>query len=221
MNARRMLCSFLPLPVLPVAPREAAAAMAFDVLVRGGTVFDGRGGPPFVADVGIRGDRIVAIGALVGQEPTTVIEAGGLAVAPGFINMLSWSNESLIQDGRSQGGIRQGVTLEVLGEGTSMGPLNADMKRRLRAGQTFERYEVEGTSLAEYLRFQRRARGDEVEDHRPREGFRAASSRQRMSQMGRQSPFAARGSCRWSPVRWMCSRRKVVRACVLGNRQAR
>jgi N-acyl-D-amino-acid deacylase len=83
----------------------------------------------------------------------TVIDAGGLAVAPGFINMLSWSNESLIQDGRSQGGIRQGVTLEVLGEGTSMGPLNAEMKRRLRAGQTFGRYEVEWTSLAEYLRF--------------------------------------------------------------------
>ncbi len=155
MNARMMLCSFLllVLPVLPAVPREAAAAPAFDVLVRGGTVLDGRGGPPFVADVGIRGDRIVAIGALAGKEAATVIEAAGLAVAPGFINMLSWSNESLIQDGRSQGGIRQGVTLEVLGEGTSMGPLNADMKRRLRAGQTFGRYEVEWTSLAEYLRF--------------------------------------------------------------------
>ena len=152
MNARMMLCSFLLL-VVPAVPRVAAAAPAFDVLVRGGTVFDGRGGPPFVADVGIRGDRIVAIGALAGKEAATVIEAGGLAVAPGFINMLSWSNESLIQGGRSQGGIRQGVTLEVLGEGTSMGPLNADMKRRLRAGQTFGRYEVEWTSLAEYLRF--------------------------------------------------------------------
>jgi N-acyl-D-amino-acid deacylase len=152
MNARMALCSFLLLTLL-VVPQAAAAAPAFDVLIRGGNILDGRGGTPFVADVGIRGDRIVAIGSLAGQDAATVIDAGALAVAPGFINMLSWSNESLIHDGRSQGGIRQGVTLEVLGEGTSMGPLNADMKRRLRAGQTLARYEVEWTTLAEYLRF--------------------------------------------------------------------
>ena len=80
---------------------------------------------PFEADVGIKGDRIVAIGKLERKDARTVVDARGLAVAPGFINMLSWSVESLIVDGRSQSEIRQGVTTEIFGEGTSMGPLNA------------------------------------------------------------------------------------------------
>jgi len=132
-------------------PAIRAVALLFDVLIRGGTVYDGTGSAPVVADVGIRGDRIVAIGKLPEGGARTVVDAKGLAVAPGFINMLSWSNESLIADGRSQGEIRQGVTLQVLGEGTSMGPLNAAMKRRMRAGQINIKYEVEWTTLAEYL----------------------------------------------------------------------
>ena len=100
----------------------------YDVLIRGGTVYDGSGSPPVVADVGIRGDRIAALGDLSGAQAAQVLDASGMAVSPGFINMLSWANESLIVDGRSLGDIRQGVTLEVFGEGTSMGPANDAMK---------------------------------------------------------------------------------------------
>jgi N-acyl-D-amino-acid deacylase len=136
---------------LPAVPRGEGAAAPFDVLIQGGTVYDGSGQAPVRADVGIRGDRIAAIGNLAAKDARLVVDAKGLAVAPGFINMLSWSNESLIADGRSQSEIRQGVTLEILGEGTSMGPLNADMKRRLRNGQVDIKYAVEWTTLAEYL----------------------------------------------------------------------
>jgi N-acyl-D-amino-acid deacylase len=132
-------------------PEESAPR--FDVLVRGGTVYDGSGGAPVKADIGIRGDRIVAVGNLTDAGASTVVDATGLAVAPGFINTLSWSTESLIADGRSQSEIRQGVTLEVMGEGSSMGPLNDEMKRRLRASQGGIKYAVEWTTLAEYLRY--------------------------------------------------------------------
>ncbi|MCA1652398.1 MAG: serine hydrolase [Acidobacteria bacterium] len=122
----------------------------FDVLVKGGTVYDGSGGPPRRADIGTRGDRIAAIGDLRGASARTVIEAKTLAVAPGFINMLSHSEVSLIQDGRSQGDIRQGVTTEIFGEG-SMGPLSPSMKvyRERRMGDI--RYDMPWTTLAEYL----------------------------------------------------------------------
>ena len=100
--------------------------------IRGGTIYDGSGGAPFVGDVAIEGDRIAAIAPRIAARGAREIDARGLAVAPGFINMLSWATESLIQDGRGQSDIRQGVTLEVMGEGWSMGPLNAAM-RRLRA----------------------------------------------------------------------------------------
>ena len=139
---------FLAFPVL-----SADAGPRYDVLIRGGTVYDGTGSAPVKADVGIQGDRIVALGRLAAKDARTVVEAKGLAVAPGFINMLSWSNESLIADGRSQSEIRQGVTLEVMGEGSSMGPLNEDMKRRLRNGQIDVKYPIEWTTLSEYLRY--------------------------------------------------------------------
>ena len=90
-------------------------------------IYDGSGSPPFTGDVAISGDSIVAIGAVAGKGKVE-IDAKGLAVAPGFVNMLSWSTESLLEDGRSQSEIRQGVTLEVFGEGWSMGPLNDSMK---------------------------------------------------------------------------------------------
>jgi N-acyl-D-amino-acid deacylase len=122
-----------------------------DVLIKGGTVYDGSGGPPVAADVGIKGDRIVAIGTLEREQARTVVDASGLAVAPGFINMLSWSVVSLIEDGRSQGDIRQGVTTEIFGEGTSMGPLNEKMRRSMIAGQADIKYRVPWTTLAEYL----------------------------------------------------------------------
>jgi len=125
---------------------------AYDVLIESGLIHDGSGGEPYVADVGIDADRIVAIGKLK-ADADLVIDAQGLAVAPGFINMLSWANESLIQDGRSQSDIRQGVTLEIMGEGTSMGPLNEAMKRDMREGQGDVKFNVEWTTLGEYLEY--------------------------------------------------------------------
>jgi N-acyl-D-aspartate/D-glutamate deacylase len=125
----------------------------YDVIVRGGTVYDGRGGPGRRADVGIRGDRVAAIGDLGRVSAPTILDASGLAIAPGFINMLSWSTESLIVDGRSQGEIRQGVTLEIFGEGDSMGPLTEEMKRRRIEQQGDVKYDITWTTLAEYLAF--------------------------------------------------------------------
>ena len=130
----------------------AAAPPRYDMVIRGGTVYDGTGSPGRRADVAIKADRIAAVGSIDAASAARVIDATGLAVAPGFINMLSWSNESLLVDGRSQGEIRQGVTLEVMGEGSSMGPLNAVMKERLLKGQSDLRYEVPWTTLAGYLR---------------------------------------------------------------------
>lgn len=126
----------------------------YDLIIRSGTVYDGSGADPITADVGIRGDTIAAVADLSGATAAAEVDASGLAVAPGFINMLSWSNESLIHDGRSQSEIRQGVTLEVLGEGVSMGPLTEAMKSTEPGAymdQDDIRYPVEWTTLGEYL----------------------------------------------------------------------
>ena len=131
----------------------AAADAPFDVIIKGGTVYDGTGGEGHVADVAIRGDRIVGVGDFALAVPKKTIDARGLAVAPGFINMLSWSTESLIQDGRSQSEIRQGVTTEIMGEGESMGPLNDRMKTRLVREQTDIKFEIKWNTLAEYLHY--------------------------------------------------------------------
>lgn len=122
-----------------------------DVVVRGGTVYDGSGDEPYVADVGILADRIVAVGDLSERRGLVEIDAAGLAVAPGFINVLSWANESLLVDGRSLSDIRQGVTLEVLGEGSSMGPLDERMRREMIDQQGDLHYEVPWSTLGEYL----------------------------------------------------------------------
>ena len=142
----------LALALLLAAPAPRGAR-TYDIVIRGGTVYDGRGGPGRRADVGIRGDRVAAIGDLRRASAPTLLDAAGLAVAPGFINMLSWSTESLIVDGRSQGEIRQGVTLEVFGEGDSMGPLTEEMKRRRVEQQGDIKYDITWTTLAEYLAF--------------------------------------------------------------------
>ena len=122
-----------------------------DLILRGGSIFDGSGTEAFVGDIAIDGDKIVALGKLGKATAAVEIDVSGLAVAPGFVNMMSWANESLIQDGRSQSDIRQGVTLEIMGEGTSMGPLNERMKAEMLSQQGDIRYDVEWTSLAEYL----------------------------------------------------------------------
>jgi N-acyl-D-amino-acid deacylase len=123
----------------------------YDTIIRHGTIYDGNGGEPFVADITINADTIAFIGDLTKVSAKNEVDAKGNAVAPGFINMLSWATESLIQDGRSQGDIRQGVTLEVMGEGESMGPLNQAMKQRMQNGQTAIKYKVEWNTLGEYL----------------------------------------------------------------------
>jgi len=123
----------------------------FDIVIRGGMVYDGTGAAGRRTDVGIRGDRIATVGDLSGASASTVIDAAGLAVTPGFINMLSWSTESLLVDGRSQGEIRQGVTTQIFGEGSSMGPLNDAMKKRAYEQMGDVKYEINWTTLAEYL----------------------------------------------------------------------
>jgi N-acyl-D-amino-acid deacylase len=125
----------------------------YDVIIRNGMIYDGSGGAPFKADLAISADTIAAIGDLSGKKGTEEIDADGLAVVPGFINMLSWATESLIKDGRSQSDIRQGVTLEVMGEGSSMGPLNDRMKEDMKKGQSDTKFEISWTSLDGYLRF--------------------------------------------------------------------
>ena len=124
-----------------------------DLLIRNGTLYDGSGGAPFTGDIAARDDQIVGVGSVSGVTARRTVDAHGLAVAPGFINMLSWATESLIQDGRSQSEIRQGVTLEVMGEGWSMGPLNSQMKAGILKDQGDIKYPVEWTTLDEYLRF--------------------------------------------------------------------
>ncbi len=142
--------------LLAVAGGAAALALGgcrdvHDVVLRGGTVIDGTGAPRRVADVAIDGDRIAAVGDLAGRRGRLEIDATGLVVAPGFVNMLSWANESLLEDGRSLSDVVQGVTLEVMGEGRSMGPLNAAMKQEMVERQSDIRFDVAWTTLGEYL----------------------------------------------------------------------
>ena len=123
----------------------------FDVIIRNGTVYDGTGGPGQRVDLAVRGDRIAAVGDLAGARGNFVIDAEDLAVAPGFINMLSWSTESLLADGQSQGEIRQGVTTQIFGEGSSMGPLNGAMKKRMVEQMGDIKFDITWTTLSEYL----------------------------------------------------------------------
>ncbi|MCH7831045.1 MAG: D-aminoacylase [Proteobacteria bacterium] len=138
---------------LAVAISACAPPTSYDLVLRGGTIYDGSGAPPYVGDVAVNGDKIAALGDLGNATALSDIDVGGLAVAPGFVNMMSWANESLIEDGRSQSDIRQGVTLEIMGEGSSMGPLNDAMKAEMRRQQGDIRYDIEWTTLAEYLEF--------------------------------------------------------------------
>ncbi|MCE2842450.1 MAG: N-acyl-D-amino-acid deacylase family protein [Novosphingobium sp.] len=143
------------LAALAVSPAiaEARKSGRYDTIVRGGTVFDGLGGEGREADVGIIDGKIATIGNLSAARGALEIDAKGQAVAPGFINMLSWATESLIEDGRSQSDIRQGVTLEVMGEGWSMGPLTAEMKARERREQGDIKFDIGWTTLGQYLNF--------------------------------------------------------------------
>ncbi|MEO8575279.1 MAG: D-aminoacylase [Gemmatimonadales bacterium] len=146
-----LLCAIFSacVPLAPTPPR--ADDRVHDVIIRHGTVYDGSGQPGRVTDLAIDGDRITVVGSLVGARGRQEIEARGLAVAPGFINMLSWATESLIEDGRGMSDILQGVTLEVMGEGESMGPLNDAMKKDATEQMGDIKYDVAWTTLGEYL----------------------------------------------------------------------
>lgn len=128
-------------------------AQSYDVIIKGGTVYDGTGRKPVRADVGIKDDKIVRIGNLGRANAALVIDASGMAVAPGFINMLSWSTESLLVDPRSLGELKQGVTTQIFGEGWSMGPLNEKMKKQVKDDQGDLKYDIEWTTLADYLNY--------------------------------------------------------------------
>jgi N-acyl-D-amino-acid deacylase len=125
----------------------------YDVIIRNGRIIDGSGAPSYMGDVAINADTIAGLGDLKKEKGKVEIDAGGLVVAPGFINMLSWAIESLIQDGRSQSDIRQGVTLEVIGEGDSWGPLNKKMKEQMIKDQGDIKYDVTWNTLGEFLEF--------------------------------------------------------------------
>ena len=127
----------------------AAKPPAFDVIISGGTIYDGTGGKPYRGDVAVRGDRIVRVGHVSGTA-RRMIDARGLAVAPGFINMLSWANESLIADPRGLSDTMQGVTLEVMGEGWSMGPWTPAMAKLEEARQGDIKFKVQWSTLSQY-----------------------------------------------------------------------
>src|SRR6266481_2919209 len=130
-----------------------ASAQDFDVIIRNGSVYDGSGGEAQHVDLAIKGDRIAGLGDFSKAGAKTIINAKDLAVAPGFINMLSWSTESLIQDGRSQSVLRQGATTEIMGEGESMGPVNDRLRAYALKNQTDIKYEIKWNTLAEYLQY--------------------------------------------------------------------
>lgn len=131
----------------------AWAAEQVDLLIHNGVIYDGSGRDPIKGDVAVRGGRVVAVGKLADHQAKQKLDAKGLAVAPGFINTLSWATESLIHDGRAMSDIKQGVTLEIFGEGTSMGPVNDPIRQEMIKTQTDVRYDITWTTLGEYLEF--------------------------------------------------------------------
>ena len=132
-------------------PGSKPAGAGFDLVIRGGTVYDGSGDEPVRADVGIRGDRIAAIGDLARAKAARTVDATGMAVAPGFVNVLSWAPDSLMVDGRGVSDSLQGVTLEIFGEGWSYGPLNAAMKKEMQDQQSDIRYDVTWSTLGGFM----------------------------------------------------------------------
>lgn len=146
----RLLKALLPLLLIISG---CSTPEPYDVLIRNGNIADGSGTEIFKGDIGIMSDSIAAIGDLKKAKGKTEIDAAGMTVAPGFINMLSWSVESLIEDGRSLGDICQGVTLEVMGEGDSWGPWSESMKQDMKTSQGDIKYDIEWTTLGEYLEY--------------------------------------------------------------------
>jgi N-acyl-D-amino-acid deacylase len=148
----------LTIAVAGLALSSAAPLLASDysVLIRGGTIYDGSGDAPYVGDVAIKADKIVYVGPHAPGRALRTVDATGKAVSPGFINMLSWANESLIADGRGLSDTVQGITLEVMGEGNSMGPLTPEMKRLEVKRQGDIKYPIRWTTLGQYLEYLQR-----------------------------------------------------------------
>lgn len=154
MSSSRFLLFLLSFLLVSVGCNRTNNILAkYDVAIHNAMIYDGTGAPPRPGEIAINKDTIAVVGDLKGQRGRVDIDAGGMAVAPGFINMLSWATESLLADGRSESDLRQGVTLEVFGEGESMGPLNDEMKRDLTARQSDIKYAIKWTTLAEYLKY--------------------------------------------------------------------
>lgn len=153
MTKVRIIINWGLLAILAVSLVNCESEPAYDLIIRNGLIFDGSGGAAIKADLAVRGDTIAFIGDLSQATAEQEVDAQGMAVSPGFINMLSWATESLIEDGRGMSDIKQGVTLEVMGEGMSMGPLNADMKAQMKERQGDIQYDIEWTTLGEYLEF--------------------------------------------------------------------
>ena len=146
----RLLKAFVPVILIFFG---CSSPVKYDLLIKNGKITDGSGSASYTGDIGIMSDTIAAIGDLKNARGVTEIDATGMTVAPGFINMLSWAVESLIEDGRSMGDIVQGVTLEVLGEGDSWGPWSESMKHDMKASQGDIKYDIEWTTLGEYLEY--------------------------------------------------------------------
>lgn len=147
-----LIGSILLVATLLFGFRDAeGTAKEYDVIIRNGMIYDGSGNAPYKGDVAILGDKIAAVGRLENARAKKEVDAGGNAVSPGFVNMLSWAVDTLIEDGHSESDLRQGVTLEVFGEGNSMGPLNDAMKKEAVEQQADIKYPIEWTTLGEYL----------------------------------------------------------------------
>lgn len=149
MSNLRCWAQFSVVAILTACSQQPAPD--YDVIIRGGSVYDGLGNEAIYADVAVNGDTIAAIGNLSDKLGRTEIDATNKVVAPGFINMLSWATESLLEDGRAMSDIKQGVTLEVMGEGSSMGPLTQSMKTEMVARQGDIKFDVPWTTLGDYL----------------------------------------------------------------------
>ena len=144
---------YLLLLCVGVSSAGVHAAEPVDLLIRNAVIYDGSGADPFRGDVAVVADRIVALGRLSDTIADRTVDAKGMALAPGFINVLSWATDSLIHDGRAISDVKQGVTLEIFGEGTSYGPLTEALREELIKTQGDIRYEIAWTSLGDYLEF--------------------------------------------------------------------
>ena len=139
------------LMLIALAGCNPNGAQHYDLIIRGGTIYDGAGNAPYTADLAISADQIAVIGDLSGATATRELDARGKAVSPGFINMIGWGVTSLIKDGRGVSDVSQGITLEVFGEGNSMGPLSLEMKAEFP--KYWDGIEPTWTTLGEYLEY--------------------------------------------------------------------